>query len=376
MFSQQVYNNLRTFWDSSTSNGLNLEFDSPHITPLSLIGDSNEAVIKDYRVYSGTKAFAFHPQLILQKIRVLAGLLPLQQPKPDMTEHLIEANLHEFNTYVYSSFGCAMLVVYDTFITFDIEMEYIWRSKFNLASYIFIWMEFFRGEFTLIHVQLSKLISITTILTTYLFFVIRIWAMSSHRWFILLTHVPPILGYTVVFTYLLILTRGDLQVYDGIQRVSHSASLTPNKWSMAMALQITEAWSGIVVITSTLAKTFGLWRDSRKAGIRSPFTTLIIRDGAIYSLVTIFSSVVDMILDCKRGHKLNVLGTFGVTIATISVSRAILDLRSLPATSSASYDVANTIDNTTHVETLKFELSRTSVLYRSPDCLPTRSMND
>ncbi|KAI0786268.1 hypothetical protein C8Q75DRAFT_735004 [Abortiporus biennis] len=280
-----------------------------------------------------------------------------------MTEHLIEANLHEFNTvtYVYSSFGCArynlqiVLVVYDTFITFDIEMEYIWRSKFNLASYIFI---------------VSRYIGILAAIVGILVSIGPVDGIldNNHTYHLPVLCNPNMGNVKSPLVYFIDPCTSYLGLYGSFYK-GFTLGIVNTK-------QVTEAWSGIVVITSTLAKTFGLWRDSRKAGIRSPFTSLIIRDGAIYSLVTIFSSVVDMILDCKRGHKLNVLGIFGVTIASISVSRAILDLRSLPATSRASYDVANTIDNTVQVETLHFELSRTSILYRVPHSLPTRSMND
>ncbi|KAI0786258.1 hypothetical protein C8Q75DRAFT_734995 [Abortiporus biennis] len=307
-----------------------------------------------------------------------------------MTEHLTESNLHEFNNHVYSVFGCAVLVVYDTSITFDREMEYIWRSKFNLASYIFIASRYI-GILAAIIGILVSIGPVDGILVE----------DNKHNYHLPVlcnpdmgTFESPLVNFIDPHTacvglygsfYGLRWNSSGFKpcIFDTQQlyviKSTDSKVTSRNMYSLlhfevTMALQVTETWSGIVVITSTLMRTFGLWRASRKVGIRSPFVGLIIRDGAIYSLVTIFSSVVDMILDCKREHKLNVLGTFGVTIASISVSRAILDLRSLPATSSASDDVGD-VDNTTlEFETLESEFSRTSILYR--DCLPARKYSE
>ncbi|KAL4243702.1 hypothetical protein ABKN59_010556 [Abortiporus biennis] len=136
-----------------------------------------------------------------------------------------------FNGEINLIISSATLLMYDAAITFDMEICYIWRRKFNLASYIFVLNRYLGILVAVMSIltnftsqdsnvrQVSRTadvdleINLTfapkgmTILITYVFFVIRIWAVWNYCWSTLVFLIPPALVYVVTVMYLLVMTR-------------------------------------------------------------------------------------------------------------------------------------------------------------------------
>ncbi|KAL4243699.1 hypothetical protein ABKN59_010558 [Abortiporus biennis] len=146
--------------------------------------------------------------------------------------------------YLYLIVSSTTLLLYDIGLTFDQEVKYIWKRKFNLASYIFI----FNRYLCVLSVVMAILVSlipndsdvsfsaclhscivandvwlIVDILTsgiTSAFFIIRIWAMWNYRRITLIILIPPMLISTIFFMAIVVMTRfsfisEDSNVYSG-----------------------------------------------------------------------------------------------------------------------------------------------------------------
>ncbi|KAI0786249.1 hypothetical protein C8Q75DRAFT_772933 [Abortiporus biennis] len=271
-----------------------------------------------------------------------------------------------FNGEINLIISSATLLMYDAAITFDMEICYIWRRKFNLASYIFvlnrylgilvavmsILTNFTSQDSNVVINYLWILAKGMTILITYVFFVIRIWAVWNYCWSTLVFLIPPALVYVVTVMYLLVMTR--FVFIPGKNNISISGGGCEWSWHGSKSSQggyISMLWVGILVITGSLIKTFGTWRAARKVGIKSPITSLIIRD------VICMSILADLVLDFKQAYGVDVIGSLGMTFATIAVSRFILDLRSMD--DAAPSDEVRDISFTSSLRAQTIDFSRT-----------------
>ncbi|KAL4243701.1 hypothetical protein ABKN59_010557 [Abortiporus biennis] len=316
-----------------------------------------------------------------------------------------------FNGYIYLVFSSITLLLYDIALTFDQEVEYIWKRKFNLASYVFILnrylgalgacmgilvnsvlhgsdivgyhatfvffslmiyrfylvsgVEFLLSTSCIVANDVWLIMNVLTLITTYVFFIIRIWAIWNYHWFTLIMLIPPAISCFAAFTGLLAMTRFSfvtedaIMIYGGCHWWWNGTEATLKRYestlfcfmlplisgSLAIILQITTLWSGAIVVVATFAKTFGTWKAAKQVGIRSPITSLIIRDGSIYSLVLFLSIIPDIVIDFHKMFGVNVVGSLGLTFATISISRFILDLRSAVTTPTDGIESGSLLDN-------------------------------
>ncbi|KAI0786250.1 hypothetical protein C8Q75DRAFT_772935 [Abortiporus biennis] len=277
-----------------------------------------------------------------------------------------------FNGYIYLVFSSITLLLYDIALTFDQEVEYIWKRKFNLASYVFILNRYLGALGACMGILVNSVLhgsdincivandvwlimNVLTLITTYVFFIIRIWAIWN--WFTLIMLIPPAISCFAAFTGLLAMTRFSfvtedaIMIYGGCHWWWNGTEATLK--SLAIILQITTLWSGAIVVVATFAKTFGTWKAAKQVGIRSPITSLIIRDGSIYSLVLFLSIIPDIVIDFHKMFGVNVVGSLGLTFATISISRFILDLRSAVTTPTDGIESGSLLDSV-RVQTMEF----------------------
>ncbi|KAI0783710.1 hypothetical protein C8Q75DRAFT_736555 [Abortiporus biennis] len=183
-----------------------------------------------------------------------------------------------WDTYV----ATAALLVFDHIITFDQEVERIWKRKRNVASVLFVvnrigallfsttmmWNTFGPAIATSCAVSFELWIAFTLIMQFVIpiFFCLRIWAIWGRHWLPLVVLVPlscAIMGITI---YL-----------DAVQFY----------WQISFDLPAPfggcEYATYASFLCATLAKTVKTKREANHAGIKAGLTTLLLRDGSLYA---------------------------------------------------------------------------------------------
>ncbi|KAL4246665.1 hypothetical protein ABKN59_008853 [Abortiporus biennis] len=280
---------------------------------------------------------------------VLTTLLARSSKPPPSPEIFITESFT-----VNVSMAATALVVYDSVITFDREVEAIWKKKINIASVLFVMNRYGMIVYAVLTVlvyfgepervvceragNLWLAASALVQLVKTAFFLIRTWAIWGHHWLPVAILLP--LGTAVMsmniymycnrqFSHIsqMILPYGGCEWKYEIGADTISKSMPLSKFSE----------------NSTLMKTLGIHRLAKQAGINAKLTTLLIRDGSIFAgVILIFNVIIIVFLFLDRNGS-NVLGSAQPMIGSILLSRLVLNLRSL--------EVA---DNSSQTSTLQF----------------------
>ncbi|KAL4243693.1 hypothetical protein ABKN59_010560 [Abortiporus biennis] len=338
-------------------------------------------------------------------------------------------NDYGYDVFLYSIFACATILIYDSTITFGEEVNYVWSQKLNLASWIFIRnrnlniiaallalaANLVETDNKIMYVFLTKFINysssstmysstnsclaindmwstlaVVTQLIIFVFFTIRIWAIWHHHWLPLVVLAPLALLYTslniwfsAIGQLVWISPRPGGQCHwrwnasrSMLQRQVHfihqsSIYLTQPPLSLNITLEISALGFAFGVIVGTLLKTMGILKAARMAGIKSPITYLVIRDGSLYALIVLLPTVATIVVDLLGAPGLNVIVNLGPTITSVCVSRFILDLRTNEATnvpSSHSNPTSTFMDNI-RIQTMVFAGNASSTLSVDDDCV-------
>ncbi|KAL4248426.1 hypothetical protein ABKN59_008114 [Abortiporus biennis] len=83
----------------------------------------------------------------------------------------------------------------------------------------------------------------------------------------------------------------------------------------------------VIVLLATWAKTYTIWQESKRVGLRAPITTLLLRDGTIYFGLMMVMNVAAVALDVVRSPGNNEATAYFSSFSAILVSRMMLNLR-------------------------------------------------
>ncbi|EMD39208.1 hypothetical protein CERSUDRAFT_93255 [Gelatoporia subvermispora B] len=127
---------------------------------------------------------------------------------------------------------------------------------------------------------------------------------------------------------------------------------TENVFSYEIAVSISSSTCGIVsdvlVLLVTWFRTIRIRREAKKANIKSPLASALLRDGTLYFFILTFINILDAIQNFAQITALASLGWIGVPIFSIIFSSFLLNL-----TASASLKDP-TLGGTTSTPTLRF----------------------
>ncbi|KAI0794831.1 hypothetical protein C8Q75DRAFT_747617 [Abortiporus biennis] len=260
-----------------------------------------------------------------------------------------------FGTASYVSM--AALAIYDYFITFDQEVQHIWKTKFNLSSTIFVVNRYFnlfavvgfaavqlfpRTRLSCLGLSFSIWVSITVSEIAFsFFFVVRTWAIWGQQFLPLLVLTPLALS-VIAFNAALnfATTYGGIYPlqtpYGGCIMLPTLSDNVSNRLQVAAsALSIALSF---LVLCGTLSKTLALKRAARQAGIKSSLVSLLIRDGTAYLCLTLALNLLQTIIFNIQSTIASIEVIIGPIIwfRGIILSRMILDLRTIDQVSMAS----------------------------------------
>ncbi|KAL4245450.1 hypothetical protein ABKN59_007975 [Abortiporus biennis] len=276
----------------------------------------------------------------------------------------------------------AALATFDYCITFDQEVELIWRRRLNLTSVIFV-VNRYLVLFFAIGSAAFQLFARTRLVSPPLFlsqrclalwfstavaplliqlcyrsfFVLRIWAIWGQHILPLVVLIPLALG-IIALDEVANLGRA----YKGVSplqspyggcimapTITHKMATRRNYFFfpvlifsqlnvllLTLVLDCSAAFGlafGILVLLGTLVKTLKLREIAKQAGVKTTLTSLLIRDGTLYLILSIFISTLGPIVLYTDSKVASVellagpLSGFGPIIA----SRFILSLRVIDA---------------------------------------------
>ncbi|KAI0783790.1 hypothetical protein C8Q75DRAFT_736618 [Abortiporus biennis] len=268
-----------------------------------------------------------------------------------------------FNAISYTSM--AAFALHEYCLTFDREVEHIWKKRHNLLSIIFVVNRYtvligaLGATFSqfVLYTRLSCLGLIFTVSGSIIcseaalisFFVIRTWAIWGRHPLPLLVLTPLGLG-VIVLDALLNFSLGfrgisNLQSpYGGCIIVpTFSGDLGNNSLRFISAVQDAAASLSItfsfLVLTGTLAKTLVLKRAADRVGIKGNLISLLIRDGSVYLCLTLIVDILQPVLFNIGGKdtSLSIIAGPVTWFRPIVISRMILDLKNINKIPSASH---------------------------------------
>ncbi|KAL4247648.1 hypothetical protein ABKN59_007651 [Abortiporus biennis] len=271
-----------------------------------------------------------------------------------------------FGTASYVSM--AALAIYDYFITFDQEVQHIWKTKFNLSSTIFVVNRYF-NLFAVVGfaaVQLfprTRLVSLpVALIRAYshshfaelsgsIVFNLGIHHGIRNSIFIFLCSFNAALNFATTYggIYPLQTPYGGCimlpTLSDNVSNryeILHSQYMQLHSDSLPNRLQVAASALSIalsfLVLCGTLSKTLALKRAARQAGIKSSLVSLLIRDGTAYLCLTLALNLLQTIIFNIQSTIASIEVIIGPIIwfRGIILSRMILDLRTIDQVSMAS----------------------------------------
>ncbi|KAI0783789.1 hypothetical protein C8Q75DRAFT_736617 [Abortiporus biennis] len=230
-----------------------------------------------------------------------------------------------------SYFSVVALAVYDCCITFDREVEHIWKRRSNVSTVIFVVVRY-ANLYNLIGNTALQFLPPTRSSILYhsnyeyhrlnefsllAFFVLRTWAIWGQ-------HVLPILVLTPLGIGVIILNGVPLHF-------GHHMEVADATTALSITLSF-------LVMCGTLVKTLTLKRAAKRAGVKGTLITLLIRDGTTYLCLTFILSLLQAIAVNIQSRVAGIVVIVGPTnsLRPIIVSRMILDLKSMDRVSMAS----------------------------------------
>ncbi|EKM57647.1 uncharacterized protein PHACADRAFT_206531 [Phanerochaete carnosa HHB-10118-sp] len=91
----------------------------------------------------------------------------------------------------------------------------------------------------------------------------------------------------------------------------------------------------VIVLTLTWIKTFGFWRQARRANVGTSLTTCLLRDGTIYFLVLLAINIAQLLTANSSGDVVP-LTPFVATLPSVLINRFIINLRTADSEASGS----------------------------------------
>lgn len=254
-----------------------------------------------------------------------------------------------------SIIAAAVLMVYDTALTFDREVICVWKRKFSLVTILFICMRYgtlvskvistmmgvIPQEFLYCSVieRMSMALVLLVMLAQSIFTSLRLWAIWDRNCFVLAIVLPVALVPIGVNVYLLVLSSPYTNDSSGLPSVLNicEESINISLRTYLIVPMVSRSFSILGDAQGLIATWIKTWYTRRelKAVMQDDFghsqpsiSDLILRDGTLYFATLLALNIAVLVLDISLISGSNPAGTFIDTLTSILLCRLILNLRS------------------------------------------------
>ncbi|KAI0691646.1 hypothetical protein C8Q76DRAFT_803173 [Earliella scabrosa] len=241
----------------------------------------------------------------------------------------------------YRTLATICLLYYDYFLTLGDEVRLVWCRRLNLASVLYLAIRYtFLVLLTLtlfVTLPLSPtwvetlprsrcqslsnayiVVQLVAFAAVSAFAALRIMALWSRNW---------VIG---VFLFVLGLLNPT-----GIQQARLSTYLDFTHLTVARMVTFPLAFSvlsiayEVLCLLLTVGKTLSSYRLGRQAGIKTPLSSMLLRDGSLYFLVVTLLALLDIIAALDRDGKVpgGVISTFSRVLTPVLATRFLAHLR-------------------------------------------------
>jgi len=258
------------------------------------------------------------------------------------------------------------VLIFDALITFDREIDRIWKRKFSGASLLFALNRYLYIASSILYFSSTnqdslemckaayyslEVIEIAALVVTAMFSAVRVWAIWGRRW----------LPFMIVLMVSLFVPSANLLSFNGeVTYIPDNPSLfgtcqwTPNMSNtiypkIATAVRVFALASDLAVVLATWIKTASIRSLIHSTGHRPSLATLLARDGTIYFLILSAFNGAALIVDQTPAVQFNPVLYFVDSITSIMTSHLILNLRDFHVDEPGFEDTCSSCDLSTGV---------------------------
>ncbi|KAH9935154.1 uncharacterized protein BXZ73DRAFT_28803, partial [Epithele typhae] len=238
-----------------------------------------------------------------------------------------------------------VLLFYDVAITFQLEVQRIWRRKHSGATWIFLIMRYsavIERVFFILEVMVwystdaacgginhtDDTLTILNYLSIAAFTALRIYAIWLRDWRPLVVVIPLSLVRPVEYLYISTLNTA-LQGGHLVGCIDMRSPSTHRSSSVSTAARSATIACDVILIVLTWIKTFSLLRDSKRVNVRDTIAKPLLRDGTAYFLIILAVQVITIVSEYTESSASIwvVWPYFEQALTVIFFSRFMLDLR-------------------------------------------------
>lgn len=269
-----------------------------------------------------------------------------------MDPDFVEA-VREIRAQSYADVAMTAIVAFEYLITFDQEVECVWKRKFSATSVLLlttrwvmivnqsiVWMPATPVTNCITTYAPSTLFYLLSLAQIALFAGFRVYALW-YNWkykFVLLAVVLA-LGFVPVATNIFGWANIVLFYQDGL--FGCEAYINVSDELNLIMLQLTRSCAlaaDIIVLIATWLRTFTQWREARRLQMRLSASSLLLRDGTIYFIALLAMNVAQMATFWDTSINANIANVPLTSMPNVLVNRFLINLRQLnkPTNSSST----------------------------------------
>jgi len=253
------------------------------------------------------------------------------------------------------------LLLYEILLTYDHELNSIWRRKFSAVTALFLCIRYGTLISQVAYLAFSllpemspacgvmgylySLLNVLSHIASSAFECLRIWAIWNHHWLVLLLVIPTSLFPMVLDAYVAISERPlMLALPTPLEGCSLNIPLSIDAYTHST---VAELVFGIVtdtiVVVATIMKTWSIHRSLpgiNTDGERSnpSLSRLVLRDGTVYFVVLLGVNITAIVFSLTpKFFSFNIVGIFVRPIRAMLLCRLILNLRSYNTAGTTTY---------------------------------------
>ncbi|OCH90808.1 hypothetical protein OBBRIDRAFT_825716 [Obba rivulosa] len=284
--------------------------------------------------------------------------------------------LHQDFITGYVSLAGSVLILYDQLLMLPHEVQYIWGRKFTSVTGIFYlnkwisiaWAMMTIGSFwtptflrgCLAVYDLEDVIGLCLFIVWAVFSSVRVYAISGGTWWLAiivfaLSIVPFITN--MYSDFAAGQTTLDTLPFLGVQCVAESTASGPLEIGLVLSTRLCAITSDTLILSITWYRTFSIKRTAYRNKIKSPLSTMLLKDGTIYFLVLLILNILTVVGDLT--DFIDTVTYFSIPFQSIITTHFLLSLRQTAVVVTFGEDVS------TRPDTSRLESRRSSIRFTS-----------
>ncbi|GJE86752.1 hypothetical protein PsYK624_028330 [Phanerochaete sordida] len=270
----------------------------------------------------------------------------------------------------YFSMSSRVLFLWEFCVTFDDEVEYVWRGRWTPATILYMINRYVNVVITLLElldqapfqteqcfvlkrdscgpfVRVLQSLLVVALFIVAAFATIRVYAIWNYNWkpallILLLSLISPIISIIMDVDQLPAIAPPPSVGAWAFLTIPHSRRLTIiNRAS-------TVAYDGVVLLL-TVARAMSLRQDSIRLRVRDGIMALILRDGALYFLALLCINLTQIIMSAELAGNNNI-AYYVSPMTSVLISRFLIDLRKAAAKEDQRLREATSVFLTTEIQ--------------------------